>query len=208
MRTRIAAQGPSMQLPCRRLRRPRRVLRHGPAASCSAPMASRLRRSTRKCGGCLPRRRDRLDRLDSVGFDQGRRNRVPSRPASPQKVSRGRRAAALGCRMPTSGASRSAPAALVCKRHGASVPDAGASPRRTPECASIPETAPGRRHPAMDAPPNAGFPPAVRSPGLPELPPTTPRKGGFKVPAEYTRHQSGTSAACLAPLPPLRSSDV
>ncbi len=31
-----------MQLPCRRLRRPRRVLRHGPAASCSAAMASRV----------------------------------------------------------------------------------------------------------------------------------------------------------------------
>ena len=33
---------PKMQLPCRRLRRPRRVLRHGPAASCSAAMASRV----------------------------------------------------------------------------------------------------------------------------------------------------------------------
>ena len=31
-----------MQLPCRRLRRPRRVLRQGPAASCSAAMASRV----------------------------------------------------------------------------------------------------------------------------------------------------------------------
>ena len=54
MRTRIAAQGPSMQLPCRRLRRPRRVLRHRPAASCSAPMASRLRWSTRNAGDASP----------------------------------------------------------------------------------------------------------------------------------------------------------
>ena len=42
MRTRIAALSRKMQLPCRRLRRPRRVLRHGPAAFCSAAMASRV----------------------------------------------------------------------------------------------------------------------------------------------------------------------
>ena len=196
-----------MQLPCRRLRRPRHVLRHGPAASCSAPMASRLRWSTLDAGDASPAAAI-VSIASTASASIKDAETVLSRPASPQKVSRGRRAAALGCRMPTSGASRSAPAALVYERHGASVPDAGASPRRTPECASIPETAPGRRHPAMDAPPNAGFPPAVRSPGLPELPPTTPRKGGFKVPAEYTWHQSGTSAACLAPLPLLRSSDV
>ena len=47
--------------------------RHGPAASCSAPMASRLRYLVTVYGpGCLPGHRDYLKRHDSLGFDAGR----------------------------------------------------------------------------------------------------------------------------------------
>jgi len=47
--------------------------RHGPAASCSAPMASRLRCLVTVYGpGCLPGHRDYLKRHDSLGFDAGR----------------------------------------------------------------------------------------------------------------------------------------
>ena len=47
--------------------------RHGPAASCSAPMASRLRYLVTVYGpGCLPGHRDYLVRHDSLGFDAGR----------------------------------------------------------------------------------------------------------------------------------------
>ena len=47
--------------------------RHGPAASCSAPMASRLRYLVTVYGpGCLPGHRDCLKRHDSLGFDAGR----------------------------------------------------------------------------------------------------------------------------------------
>ena len=47
--------------------------RHGPAASCSAPMASRLRYLVTVYGpGCLPGHRDYLKRHDSLGFDSGR----------------------------------------------------------------------------------------------------------------------------------------
>ena len=45
--------------------------RHGPPASCSAPMASRLRCLVTVRPGCLPGHRDCLDRHDSLGFDQG-----------------------------------------------------------------------------------------------------------------------------------------
>ena len=47
--------------------------RHGPAASCSAPMASRLRCLVTVYGpGCLPGHRDYLKHHDSLGFDAGR----------------------------------------------------------------------------------------------------------------------------------------
>ena len=47
--------------------------RHGPAASCSAPMASRLRYLVTVYGpGCLPGHRDYLKHHDSPGFDAGR----------------------------------------------------------------------------------------------------------------------------------------
>ena len=173
MRTRIAAQGPLMQLPCRRMRRPRRVLRHGRAASCLAAMASRPAVSfNRPRQGCLPGRRDRLGRRDSVGLDQGR---VLSRRA-PRVLEWSREAAALprsGCwSMPPIGVAAH-PAIRPrrpAERHGESVPDAGASPRRTPECASIPEAAPGRRWPAWPPRPSRRIPacrPVSRSVGAP-----------------------------------------
>ena len=47
--------------------------RHGPAASCSAPMASRLRYLVTVYGpGCLLGHRDYLKHHDSFGFDAGR----------------------------------------------------------------------------------------------------------------------------------------
>ena len=189
-----------MQLPCRRLRRPRRVLRHWPAASCSAPMASRrLWLSVSPTTQCqdASRRRDRLVRHDSSGFDQGL---LLSRRA-PRGVSRSREAAALprldaqyAARQSSGASRRSAPAAPI-ERHGASVPNAGASPRPLRNA-----LASRKRHPGVGAipatAPHAGFPPAVRFPGLPESPPATPHKGGFKdgcrIAPAPKRHQKRT----------------
>ena len=116
---------------------------------------------------------------------------VPSCRASRQKVSRGCRAAASGCSMPTSGASRSAPAAwsMGDMAHPCQMPvhlpgdsaDALASRKRHLDVGGMPAAAP-----------NAGFPPAVRFPGLPESPPAMPHKGGFK---DGSRIASGTKAA-------------
>ncbi len=173
-----------MQLPCRRLRRPRRVLRHRPAASCSAPMASRLRLSVKPDNpmpGCLPAPRPprslRQRRL---------RSRTPkSSRRAPRTLRWSREAAALPRPDASTPSRRTArvpsirPCRPLCGPHGASVPDAGASPRRL-------QNAPAsrKRHPdvgghAWPPRPRAGFPPAVRSPGLPKSPPTTPHRGGF-----------------------------
>ena len=184
-----------MQLPCRRLRRPRRVLRHGPAASYSAPMASRLVIvcQTRQPDAGMPPGAATASVATTVPASIKDSCLVPSCPASCPKVSQGRRTAALGCQMPTSGASRSAPAALVYRPHGASVPNAGASPRPLRNA-----LASRKRHPdvggyAWPPRPHAGFPPAVRFPGLPESPPATPRKGGLKdgcrIASAPKRHQ-------------------
>ena len=60
--------------------------RHGPAASCSAPMAPRLRCLVTVYGpGCLPGHRDCLKHHDSLGFDAGRL----LRPLVPRGRSRG-----------------------------------------------------------------------------------------------------------------------
>ena len=59
--------------------------RHGPTASCSAPMASRLRCLSTVRPGCLPGHRDYLIRHDSLGFDAGRL----VRPLAPRERSRG-----------------------------------------------------------------------------------------------------------------------
>ena len=56
---------------------------------------------------------------------------------------------------------------------------------------------------------NAGFPPAVRSPGLSALLPTTAAQGGYKGDRENsTWHQGGTSAVSLSALSLLRFSAV
>ena len=59
--------------------------RHGPTASCSAPMASRLRCLSTVRPGCLPGHRDYLTRHDSPGIDAGRL----LRPLVPRERSRG-----------------------------------------------------------------------------------------------------------------------
>ena len=104
-----------MQLPCRRLRRPRRVLRHGPAASCSATMALRTRCLSTEWPGMPPWLPPLPRSPRQFGFDQGLCS-VPSCPVNVPKVSRGRRAAASGCHLQPSQAglahpSRFAPAA-------------------------------------------------------------------------------------------------
>jgi len=90
-------------------------------------------------------------------------------------------------------ASRQSAPVRSAERRGESVPDCRCISPATPEWASIPDAALGRRHPALNAPPTAGFPPAVRSPGLPESPPDTPHKGGVKdgatIPSAPKRHQ-------------------
>ena len=65
--------------------------RHGPAASCSAPMASRLRYLVTVYGpGCLPGHRDYLKRHDSLSFDAGL---LPASRRAPRTFRRSREAA-------------------------------------------------------------------------------------------------------------------
>ena len=96
---------------------------------------------------------------------------VPSCPASRQMVSRSRRAAVFGMlpRYPSGQHAplRSAPAAPI-ERHGESVPNAGASPRPLRNALASRKRHPDAGGHAWPPRPHAGFPPAVRSPGLPE----------------------------------------
>ena len=111
--------------------------RHGPPASCSAPMAPRLRCLSTVYGpGCLPGHRDYLTRHDSPGFDAGRL----LRPLVPRERSRSlARPPSAGsdghvARDRTHGASGSIrPRRPSFERHGASVPYAGASPAAVPQ---------------------------------------------------------------------------
>ena len=145
--------------------------RHGPTASCSAPMASRLRCLSTVYGpGCLPGHRDYLTRHDSPGFDAGRL----LRPLVPRERSRGlaRPPPAVSdvhiARDRAHGASGSIrPRRPSIERHGASVPTRVHLPpqfhhtRVSRNCAS----APGRRHPrAMSGAPAPDF---HRPSGLP-----------------------------------------
>ena len=145
-------------------------IRHGPPASCSAPMASRLRCLLTVRPGCLPGHRDYLARHDSLGFDAGL---LPC-PLVPRERSRGlaRPPPAVSdvhvARDRTHDASGSiCPRRPSIERHGASVPTRvhlPPQPRHTRvsrNCAS----APGRRHPrAMAAAPAPDF---HRPAGLP-----------------------------------------
>ena len=194
-----------MQLPCRRLRRPRRVLRHGRAASCPAAMAP-----WQRCLSTAHARDASATAAVATTVSASIKDSclVPSCPASRQKVSRGCRPAASDAAWPPVKAARILDSPPPVRARGAIRAKCRCISPATPECASIPETAPGRRcMPA--AAPNAGFPPAVRSPGLPESPPAMPHKSGFK---DGFRIASGTKAApaprSYQPAPPLRSRPV
>ena len=132
--------------------------RHGPAASCSAPMASRLRYLVTVYGpGCLPGHCDYLKRHDSLGFDAGRL----LRPVVPRERSEGlaRPPTAVSdvhaARDRAHGASGSIrPRRPSTERRGASVPTRVHPPpqlrhtRVSRHCA----LAPRRRHPQAMAP--------------------------------------------------------
>ena len=138
--------------------------RHGPPASCSAPMASRLRCLSTVYGpGCLPGHRDYLTRHDSPGFDQG----LLLRPVVLREPSRGlaRPPPAVSdvhvARHRAHGASGSIrPRRPSIERHGGSVPTRVHLPpqlRHTRVSRNC-DSAPGRRHPrAMDAAPAPDF---------------------------------------------------
>ena len=163
-----------MQLPCRRLRRPRRVLRQWPAASCSAAMASRLAVSLDRPRLGMPPRPPRPPRSPR---QRRPRSRTATCPVVPRELSEGL-AKPPRCRVRDVGLCRpskqrriprSAPAAPQSAMANP-CPNAGASPRRTPECASIPEAAPGRRWPAWPPRPSRRIPacrPVSRSVGAP-----------------------------------------
>ena len=162
----------------------------------------------RHARGCLPRSRDHLGRHDSFGFDQGLCS-VPSCSATFPKVSRSCRPAvfdahAAGAYGPAHGASVDPPPPPEMRRRGQSVP-AGASPRTSPECVTIPEAAPGRRQPQATA--AAPVPDSRRLSGCPVwprwLPTHRPRAApnGVSVPLAPRRHQnrmfSSLAAAAL-----------
>ena len=195
----------------RRLRRPRRVFRHGPAASCSTTMASWLRCLNPHSRQSLPRCRDRLDRHDSPGFDQGL---LLSRRA-PRAFRRSREAAALPCSMPMPPVLTGRPTAHPVdsppaphRARGVSVPDAGASPRRLQNALASRMWHLGVGSRQLRPPRQRRTPtccPVSRSDrnGSRPIAPGRP-----KTRSVYSRHQGGTSAACLSALPLLRSSAV
>ena len=93
---------------------------------------------------------------------------------------------------------RFAPAARRFERVAQSVPIAGASPRPLQDA-----LASRKRYLSVvnlqGCRAYAGFPPAVRSPGLSALPPTTAAQGGYKGDRENsTWHQGGTRTEFLA----------
>ena len=132
--------------------------RHGPPASCSAPMASRLRYLVTVYGpGCLPGHRDYLKHHDRLGFDAGRllcplvprgRSRGLARPPPAVSDVHAARDRTLGA----SGSIR--PRRPSTERHGVSVPTRVHLPPRlrhtrvSRRCA----LAPRRRHPQAMAP--------------------------------------------------------
>ena len=148
-----------------------------------------------------PPRSPRQSRLRS------RTSLVPSCPASRQMVSRSRRTAVFGCSMPPVKKQRilvdSPPppfgrVAHPCRR--------GASPHAIRDtCASELRGTSASAATSYDCPANAGFPPAVRSPGLSEWPPTPPPQGGsidgFRIaPAPKRHHRRVFSSLAAAAL--------
>ena len=182
--------------------------RHGPPASCSAPMASRLRCLLTVRPGCLPGHRHYLDRHDSLGFDAGH---LPC-PVVPRELSE-RLArpppAVSGCPFRPSKQRLAHPvdsppppvnrAAWRIRAH------AGASPAAVPPYSRIaqlrfgtwasPSTSYGCRA-------RAGFPPACWSPSLSGWLPTTPPKGGTNMAATIAaaprRHQNNLLSTLAA----------
>ena len=173
--------------------------RHGPAASCSAPMASRLRYLVTVYGpGCLPGHRDYLKRHDSLSFDAG----LLLRPVVPRERSEGlaRPPTAVSdvhpARDRAHGASGSIrPRRPSIERRGASVPR-GCISRRKSAILAYRVTAHwhlGVGIHELWRRACAGFPPAVWSPSLSGWLPTTPPQGGSHMAATIApapkRHQ-------------------
>ena len=174
--------------------------RQGPTASCSAPMASRLRCLSTVYGpGCLPGHRDCLKRHDSLGFDAGRllcplvpreRSRGLARPPPAVSDVHPARDRAHGA----SGSIR--PRRPSIERHGASVPTRVHLPpqlRHTRVSRKLrfgTWASPSTRY-VWRA--RTGFPPAVWSPSLSGWLPTTPPQGGSHMGATIApapkRHQ-------------------
>ena len=147
--------------------------RHGPAASCSAPMASRLRCLVTVYGpGCLPGHRDYLKLATTVSASMEDAFSVPSCLADVPEVSRGRRLPCLMSMSPAIGRMahrvRFAPAARQSSGMAYPCPRGCISRYAIPpysRIASTAHSAPGRRHPrAMAAAPAPDF---HRLPGLP-----------------------------------------
>ena len=132
---------------CRHLRRPRRVFRHGPAATCSAPMASRVS-VTGTAGDASPAPAT-ASIATTVSASIKDSCFVPSCPANYRKVSRSCRTAvfddhAAGAYKPTSWHPFDSPPSPVNSN-----PWRNPCPYRciyptTPKCTTIPEAAPGR----------------------------------------------------------------
>ena len=174
--------------------------RHGPAASCSAPMASRLRYLVTVYGpGCLPGHRDCLKRHDSLGFDAGRLL-CPLVPREPSERLARPPSAVSGCPpRPQSGAWRirfDSPPPPVDRAAWRIRAHAGASARRN--SAILANRVIAHWHLGVGIHELwrracTGFPPAVWSPSLSGWLPTTPPQGGSHMAATIApapkRHQ-------------------
>ena len=174
--------------------------RHGPSASCSAPMASRLRCLVTVYGpGCLPGHRDYLKRHDSLGFDAGLLLR-PVVPRAPSERLARPPPAVSGCPpRPQSGAWRirfDSPPPPVDRAAWRIRAHAGASPAASPPYSRIAALRFGTSASASTSygcRARTGFPPAVWSPSLSGWLPTTPPQGGSHMAATIApapkRHQ-------------------
>ena len=174
--------------------------RQGPAASCSAPMASRLRCLVTVYGpGCLPGHRDYLKHHDSLGFDAGRLL-CPLVPREPSERLARPPPAVSGCpSRPQSGAWRirfDSPPPPVDRAAWRIRAHAGASPAASPPHSRIASLRIGTSASASTSygcRAHAGFPPAVWSPSLSGWLPTTPPQGGSHMAATIApapkRHQ-------------------
>ena len=206
----LLRMAPTMQLPCRRLRRPAaRRSRRWPLASCSAPMASRLRCLSRTAGDASLASATASAATTASASIKGFRF-TPSCPARSPMVSRSRRLPHVRMAPPAGFVAaaripRPAPARPSIGRHG-SVRAHGAHPplRSAKLGASAAQLAPGHRHPRAVA--TAPLPDFRRLSGLPvwsEWLPTHRRSAAPEWRSIYVRHQGGTRKKLLAGLAPL-----